>query len=390
MAHGNAPYGYDVVHIDGRYQLVINEEEAKVILLIFEWYTAAKPVPIRAMCHRFNDMGIPSPKGKKWQPGPIGRMLKNETYAGIWHYGKEGTNGFNDPSHYIPVEVPAIIDRATWEIAQRRLKENKKRANRNGKLQYLLRSRAKCGECSRSMRLSVAKSGRYYRCSRQHDKTVPTQCEHKTHYRQEIVDRITWQWARNLILDPQKLKDGWTSYAVELEARTKPIQQQVEILEEGIVKHQESLDMLLDLYFSGQFDKSILMERKQRLENMLSDLTQQRDEKVSELNNETVTYEQIKAVQEFLGEIQVGALEVDETADFETKRSLIDLLNVQGTMWFEEGKRKLRLCCILGEETFIVSQDTIIPSRPFSKTPLIGLRDAAQKASRHWMTNPLP
>ena len=194
MAHGRPPYGYKLEHKDNRYQLVINEEKARIVRMAYEWYTGLDKMAIRGICHRLNDMGIPSPGGKTWAASTLSRILTSETYAGVWHYGKQGSNGYNDPSHYIPIEVPAIVDRQTWEIAQKRKKTNKQQSARNTHRQYLLRSRAICGDCKRAMRLATTgkTSPRYYCCSRKYDALIPKPCNHNTHYRQEIVDKIAW------------------------------------------------------------------------------------------------------------------------------------------------------------------------------------------------------
>ena len=39
IAHGRPPYGYELVHDGDKYQLVINENQAIVVRLIYEWYT---------------------------------------------------------------------------------------------------------------------------------------------------------------------------------------------------------------------------------------------------------------------------------------------------------------------------------------------------------------
>lgn len=42
IAHGKAPIGYDLVHDSDKYNLVINEQRAAVVRLIFKWYAQGK------------------------------------------------------------------------------------------------------------------------------------------------------------------------------------------------------------------------------------------------------------------------------------------------------------------------------------------------------------
>ena len=39
LVYGRPPYGYDLVQEDVKYKLHANEEEAKYVRLVFNWYT---------------------------------------------------------------------------------------------------------------------------------------------------------------------------------------------------------------------------------------------------------------------------------------------------------------------------------------------------------------
>lgn len=127
-----------------------------------------------------------------------GKMLHNETYAGVWYYGKhkrvDGKRVQNPPSTWLAVQVPAIVDHQTWEEAQVKMKENHNNAKRNTKYQYLLQRRAVCSECGTPM--NVVKSNtssryEYYRCPvRLGVFDYAKECGMATYFRADHVDMV--------------------------------------------------------------------------------------------------------------------------------------------------------------------------------------------------------
>ena len=364
IVHGKPPYGYDVIHDGDKYQLVINEVQAEVVRLIYQWYTGPERIPGRSICTRLNEAGIVAPRGGEWRHGQLRRVLTSETYCGRWYYGKyNGHSGqsTNDPSEWIAVNVPAIIDRETWAQAQERSRVNKELAARNLGEEYLLRGRVKCGACGRRMGRMKSSKNRYayYRCDvAASSKIAVDHCDHTTTYRQEVVDAIAWNWVIKLLCAPDALKDGWQRYRTAIEADTAPLRSQLRIVEEGIAKHKEQLAKVLDLYLSDAIDKSMLLERQERLQSMLDSLSARRDELQAGLQGRAVTKDEFLSMQSFVSGIaarlDLGSFE----GDTERMRQVIDMLDVRATLAFEDGQRVLYLTCRLDSGAFIVNQST--------------------------------
>ena len=80
-----APYGYDKTRIDdGRKKvssLAINEEQANIVRLIFEWYVKEN-IGTQTISNRLNDMQIKPPKINKWKPEAIRDIIENPIYIG--------------------------------------------------------------------------------------------------------------------------------------------------------------------------------------------------------------------------------------------------------------------------------------------------------------------
>jgi len=72
----------------------------------------------------------------EWNGQHLIKLLQNETYAGVWYYGKRDKDQkFRSRRDWIPVNVPPIINPELWQMAQSRFEVQKHRSN-NQKHQY--------------------------------------------------------------------------------------------------------------------------------------------------------------------------------------------------------------------------------------------------------------
>lgn len=81
-----APFGYDKTRIDdGRKKvssLAINEEQANLVRMIFEWYVTEN-IGTQTISNRLNEMKIKPPKISVWKPEAIRDILENPIYIGM-------------------------------------------------------------------------------------------------------------------------------------------------------------------------------------------------------------------------------------------------------------------------------------------------------------------
>ena len=112
-------YGYDK---DDNGDLVINEEQAEIVKLIFDLYLGGKS--ILGIVKELKDRSIKSPTGKdNWPKRSIEEMLSNEKYIGVSVVsvgGEEGQIYKLNNSH------PAIISKEMFDAVQ---EEKMKRSN---------------------------------------------------------------------------------------------------------------------------------------------------------------------------------------------------------------------------------------------------------------------
>jgi site-specific DNA recombinase len=98
-----APHGCDYVGEPHKGQFVINEKEAETVRLIFEWYVngdeSSHKLGAYQIARRLSERRLPTKddsagytKRKNeygvWGKSTVHRILTNEVYAGVWHWGR--------------------------------------------------------------------------------------------------------------------------------------------------------------------------------------------------------------------------------------------------------------------------------------------------------------
>ncbi len=86
---GKPPYGYEISD-KGRNKkaaLVVKEDEARVLRLIFKLY-AHEGLSLRETSRRLKELGIKAPMGGDWNNRTLRDILSRETYIGTYHFRK--------------------------------------------------------------------------------------------------------------------------------------------------------------------------------------------------------------------------------------------------------------------------------------------------------------
>lgn len=372
---GHSPYGYRLAEVEGKRTLEVYEPEAQIVRLIFAWYTRGSddngPKTIGGIASKLSEMVIPTyadtpwrklhfPKKRKygqWSHATVYKMLKNETYAGVWYYGKRKHPGDqwsrNPDEHLIAVPVPAIVSRETWEIVQVRLQENRERLSGYKKYHYLLSGRVKCSLCGLKMTGAAKKPRKklylYYCCPASRTKRPqkhPHLCT-MPHFRAEQVDAAVWDWVKAKILEPQNLENGLVDYQAQQEEQIAPAREQLALLDKLITDREDQLERLLDLYVMGELPKGSYLKRKRDIEIGLETQRRDRVEWASYLRHQELTQEQVESLRNFAA-IIAGTLVIAE-ASFEAQRRVVELLNVRAMLAVEGEERVVHLSCVFGE-----------------------------------------
>lgn len=218
-----APFGYDFS--DGR--LMINEREAEFVRLIYEWYVYDR-LTMRQIGEKLCRLGCYPKRGENryWSASSIRRILTSEIYIGRYYYNRrkfskvrgERTPGgkpkrryeYRDPSEWIEVEVPAIINEELFEIAQQQRYRNRKTFSGNIRHEYLLRSLLRCGKCGHAWVCTTysGKGGKtysVYRCNNKYPRKFGNNqiqgCNTRS-IRADLLDEYVWTQIKELVLNP--------------------------------------------------------------------------------------------------------------------------------------------------------------------------------------------
>ncbi|MBI2333949.1 MAG: recombinase family protein, partial [Chloroflexi bacterium] len=383
------PYGYKVKSEPHKAWLEIDEEEAPIVRTIFDWYVngdeTGSPMSAQAISTRLTQMGVPTRGDKQrhffkkhgngvWQRAMIIHVLTNETYTGVWYFGKtkmvddgkrrepQSKRGFGKQvprsrDEWIRVDVPQIIDPMTFAQAQKMKEEKKRILSGHTEYEYLMKGRLRCIKCGYAMSgHTVRKRNKYYRCKGKMQ--VVKLCD-MPDVRLDWVDNIVWEWAKMIIENPENLREGLDGVQQELQHANQALFERLDIVKEQIEKYQEQLDRLLDLYLDGNFPKEVLADRKARLEELLLNLGKEQNDLLSHVREVTLTDDQLGYIEEFCAKIRQGL----DKADFNVKRQIIQLLDIRGKIAFENGERVLYLKCLIEpREPQAVSRVPILPS----------------------------
>lgn len=237
---GNVPaFGYRKIGIGKDSKLVIYEPEAKIVKLVYQWYTKGDgkslPLSINAICKRLDQRGIKTSKGNvEWAGSVIRGMLSREIYIGLVVFGKtryiEGEDKKKrevkqPPVEWVMFECPelAIIDKRTFEAARARVQRNREIAKRNTRHNYLLRGHIKCGLCGRAMaggsshRIKGDYRYYFYRCAKADD----GQCKCNTIVCHAVDDKV-WGWLSGMLSDERVLDAGLKRMAKRAEEELAP------------------------------------------------------------------------------------------------------------------------------------------------------------------------
>ena len=248
------PYGYDKVTIvEGKKKcptLAINEEEANIVRLIFDWYVNEN-IGTSTIAKRLNDMGVNTPKMSRWSATAIRRRLDDPLYIGKirWNAKKvvcvvedgqiRKTRTKNEGDDYILTDGKhePIISEELFRAAQEKRGRSHK-SHRGKELKNPLATILYC-ECGKAMsfnpRTNMPKANNRLRCNNQ------TYCKNGTCSLEEIMPFVA-----------DILKQKITEFEIEANNGN-----------EGLVEKQEKLIKTFEKKLSDIQSKELLLWESQ-------------------------------------------------------------------------------------------------------------------------------
>ncbi|MBN9560568.1 MAG: recombinase family protein [Alphaproteobacteria bacterium] len=356
-------YGYRRIARSGRRaaHLEVYEPEAAVVRRIFRDYVESGQ-SMRQICWQLNQDRVPSPSGKAvWGVSVVGRLIRNEAYVGRAYYNRTTSVSDRRPAkakrqikrprnEWISLPVPAIIDEALFEAAQRVSYDNSRWSpRRTDPDHWLLRGLVKCGHCGISvschkMRGRNGTFHRYYYC-RNHDPLRAggehRQCPERN-VRADELDVFVFEQLRITLLRPDVLIAGEAAVSTHREVRDDDVlANQLAKLDRKIDSVAAERRRIADLYQAGFIDQQELLRRGTELELRLNHLTAQRNALFGQREQLAQRDRLRDRVEGFAHKVRVTIDQLDFVQRQQLLRLVVDEVRVQG--WRVEMRLRIPL-----------------------------------------------
>ena len=343
---GQIPYGYLVDperprDPDG---VTLDAAKAAMVCQMFAWYLEPGATLYR-VAKQLTDLGLPTPMGKvRWSVTTVRGILTNKAYQGVTYANQlraitptqrrsalepvrrpHRTLTRRPEEEWIPIEVPAIVDTATFEQVQAKLAQNQQRASRNNKThQYLLRALVSCGLCRLGAygRPSGAKY-HYYVCKGRTDAlraAAGERCNSRFIPTQELDD-LVWQDLADVLTEPAII-----SQALERAHGGHWLPQELQSRQQGLLKADKQLQRqkqrLLDAYLAEVLSFAEFERKRAQIEQKLNAIRKQRNQLETTASQRLELAQFAASIEDFCVPIRP----VLDNASFEQKRQLVELL----------------------------------------------------------------
>lgn len=363
------PYGYRAVSNDRKVMLELEPDEAEIVRLIYQWFTigdgTSGPMAIKAIADKLTGLGIQTAGDKGnvvkkkirangvWYKSTVWKILSNETYAGVWKYGKtrtvKGKPVKND--NPIPVIVPAIVTRVTWDLAQARLNHNKAYQKRNSTHEYLFSGRCTCGHCNSKMAGRAQKPKDveylYYWCeaaSGTGARASGATCDIKF-FRADMVEFYVMGFLHDFVKDENKLRESLDAYRAQQDDTASPLKDELRLVNEMIgeqttklIEYQEDINRLP---VGSRRTRDTFLEKIATIEELLDRLETRRNELTATLQQVDISDQDVADLLAFTNQVADDWEEI--VSDFEAKRQLLEVLDIQIRLKIEDGEKYIYL-----------------------------------------------
>lgn len=284
-----APYGYRYTKksLSGGVGILdINPDEAEVVRWVFKW-VAEEGLSSQKIADRLTRLKVPTRRGGLiWQGCSVYKILRNETYIGIWAYSKKEACEPAKPrklgpyrkkrtsrrpkpkSEWLRVALPEelhLITPTLWAVVQRQIDKNPKFSPRNVKFKYLLQGLLQCEFCSARLRGTYCKDQygtyTYYTCARR--------CGKLRWIPRSDVENAVWNRVKSSLLDPAYLESRTAAALKRISGEGREIEQrQKDVSLKDLEEQQANVfrSYQNDRISSQQLGEALEQLRKQRVQ----------------------------------------------------------------------------------------------------------------------------
>ena len=347
-----APFGYRYVrksdHAAARYEVV--PHEAAIVAGLFRRY-ADEGIAIAELARWLGSTGVATRTGKaRWDRSTIWGMLRNPAYAGRACFGKTGRvseqAGRNRVARlagraagraystvdrprgdWLEIDVPALVNEATFERVARRLADNKKFASRASKTASLLQGLAACAGCGYACyrghtTTSAGNKIFYYRCiGSDNYRFEHGRVCHSKPVRADYLDQVVWDHITGLLTDPSLIRTEIGNRLTQIRS-ADPATAQHKRLDDGLAKTTSAITRLIGAYQEDLVSLDELRARMPELRTRQASLRHQIQALDAQLADREIYLKLAENLEGFLATLRKSAV----TAAVEDRQRVVRLL----------------------------------------------------------------
>jgi site-specific DNA recombinase len=327
-------YGYTYDKNKNTY--VINEDEAKIIRMIFDYYTDPNSPfkGINGIALHLTDIKAPTKRGAKvWHRQVVRQILMNEAYTGtlyqnrwntVGHYVKKQSGekleyGMKPKEEWVSVKIPAIISKERFDYAQKLLGQGRRRYTNYGKHNYLLSGLVRCGRCGCTMtgkkQKSHGKDFYVYECRKNYAGAKSKGCGKLMS--ENKLNTFVWDNLIEVFNNPEKIKEMKEENAPNyIEAELKHLESEIEKTKKG----RKRLFTLVSLSEDDEIDLEEIKDQIRDLQAKEKDLQIKYNQLLAEIKEEQQTESSQETLQ---AAIDYYVVKKDGEFSFEDKQTII-------------------------------------------------------------------
>lgn len=300
------PLGFTLEEVEKRghrtkKRIIVDPVEAELVRLMFDLYLqgdgTSGPMGIKEITKHLNAKGYRTRLGSRYGLGTVHGILTNSVYVEDWSFNKRSskTGQVKPHSEVVPIAVPAILDRGTFDKVQSTLKARNPRNSPPRVISgpILLTGLAYCACCSSAMtlRTGTSKSGRvyrYYSCSAS-GRIGKSACKGRM-VPMEKLDHLVTHHVAERVLAPERLEILLQSVLDRRVKTDAEVQGRISKLDRDVTATEDKLRRLYQLVADG------ITEPDEMLKEQITKLKTDRDRARSTLQrieNQEVTASQL-------------------------------------------------------------------------------------------------
>ena len=326
--NGGVVFGYDSVEKE----LVINEEEAKVVQLIYELYLSGKG--LKAIANHLNKRGYRTKRNKYFSINGVAQILDNPIYNGkiswlkIENWDTKRRKGKNPNPILTDGQHQAIVTDDLWHLVQAKRK-SKSFKQRQSNEPFLLSSLLRCPDCGQGMVPSITtytrrdgtkRKHRYYVCSDFHNKGSSA-CRSNGIKSYEAENQV-FERIENFLANKELFISKIQSLNKQSVHSISALKRDLGEIEKKLIDIQQLQEKYLEAFEQNLFPVAILQERLQQVAKERTQLEQKKNELSTQLSSsdtKVIPHEMVRFLLEKF-------VEVYQHSSREGKKQLLQLL----------------------------------------------------------------